>query len=92
MCGTLTSILISGIDDSETLSIYKEMYLDSNSRRRECVMARMVNTVLQGDSKLAKYGLFPENLSIYLYTFSLGSRMAQEFKLWLRRSITRVEI
>ena len=51
MCGTLTSILIFGIDDNETLSIYKKMYLDSYSRR-ECVMAWLVNTILQGNKIL----------------------------------------
>ena len=42
----------------ETLSIYKEMYLDSYSRRSECVMAQMVNTILNRDPNLPNMNCF----------------------------------
>ena len=42
----------------ETLSNFKEMYLDSYSRRSECVMARIVNTILNRDPNLPNMNCF----------------------------------
>ena len=63
MCGVYSLVDpsyrgIFGIDDKETLPIYKEKYLDSYSRRRECVMAWMINTILQGDPNLPNADCF----------------------------------
>ena len=61
--------LIYCIDDNDTLSIYKEMCLDS-TQEEESVLWLGWLTQYYGEILNAKYGLFPVNWSIYLYTQS----------------------